>query len=201
MTTYKAVLFDADGVLTVHEASFSAVYAREKNIDYSAFRDFFQGEFQQSLIGQADLKDLIRKHENLWQTNGKIDDLLARWFKTEDVRNEPLLRKVADLRHTNIPCYLATNQEKYRGIHIVNEMFKDEFDGYFVSAVVGSKKPSRDFFLSVIATISKEHPSVKPADILFIDDSLEHIEGAKAVGINAHLYESMPQVERLLAFQ
>lgn len=201
MTAFKAVLFDADGVLTVHEEAFSAVYARERNIDYGAFRAFFQGEFQQALVGQADLKDLIRKNEDLWQTNGKVDDLLARWFKVEDVRNEPLLRKVADLRRVGIPCYLATNQEKYRGSHIVNEMFKGEFDGYLVSAVVGSKKPSRDFFLTAISMIAKTHPFITPADILFIDDSPEHIEGAKAVGINAYLYESMPQVGRLLALQ
>lgn len=201
MIAFKVVLFDADGVLTVHEEAFSAAYAREKGIDYSSFRSFFQGEFQLALVGQADLKELIRRHEDLWQTNGRVDDLLARWFKAEDVRNEPLLREVANLRRAGVPCYLATNQEKYRGSHIVNEMFKDEFDGYFVSAVVGSKKPSRDFFLKVVSAIAKDHPFVKPADILFIDDSPEHIEGAKMVGINAYLYESVAQVKRLLALQ
>ncbi len=195
---FKVVLFDADGVLTVHKESFSALYAREKKIEYSAFRAFFQGEFQQALVGKADLKALVQKHEDLWRTDGDVDGLLDRWFKVEDTRNEPLLQKVAELRRAGIPCYLATNQEKYRGSHITNSMFKDEFDGYFVSAEVGSKKPSREFFLAVIDAITAKHPSVNPADILFIDDSPEHVEGAVAVGINAHLYKSIDQVEGLL---
>lgn len=197
MTKVKVVLFDVDGVLTTHGETFSSRYARERGVDYAPFRTFFQGEFQKALVGQADLKQLIAQHEDVWQTGGDIDGLLQRWFTSEDVRNEPLLQEVAKLRQAGMPCYLATNQEKYRGEYITNTMFKGEFDGYFVSGVVGYKKPSHEFFIAAASAIAENHPGVEPQDILFIDDSPEHIGGAREVGLNAHLYERVSQVRAL----
>jgi HAD superfamily hydrolase (TIGR01509 family) len=195
---FKVVLFDVDGVLSLHGQSFSTIYAKERNIDYKNFRNFFQGDFQEALVGKADLKKLIADHEDLWQTDGDIDNLMSRWFEFEDKRNKPLLKIVESLRAKGIKCYLVTNQENYRGKHIVNNMFKGEFDGYFVSADIGSMKPSREFFLSVVDRVKSENPGIATKDILFIDDSPEHIEGAALIGINAYLYENLEQIKTLL---
>ncbi|MDB5165985.1 MAG: hypothetical protein JWM37_57 [Candidatus Saccharibacteria bacterium] len=175
------------------------MYARELGTDYHQFRSFFQGVFQDALVGKADLKELISEHEDLWHADGNVDALLARWFSTEDARNEPMLALVASLRSSGTPCYLATNQEKYRGEYIRDVMFKDEFNAYFVSAFIGSKKPSPEYFRAVLAEISARQPGIQPSDILFLDDSPEHIEGAKEVGLDAHLFTSTEQAYNLLS--
>ncbi len=195
---YKATLFDVDGVLTIHAESFSTYYARQKGIDYRYFREFFQGDFQQALIGEADLRELIQRHHNLWRVEKDVDTLLEEWFTFEDLPNEPLIKLIKKLKARNTPCYLATNQEQYRGKHLVDTMFAGLFDGYFVSAFVGAKKPSREFFSTVVSTIAAKHPPVKAKDILFIDDSPEHVAGAMMAGINAHLYVNFEQARCLL---
>lgn len=198
---FKAVVFDVDGVLTLHGEPFSQAYARANNKDYAGFRAFFQGEFQNALIGKADLKQLILAHDDLWESHGDVDHLLAKWFSAEHSPNTPLLDALQVLHTQGTPCYIATNQEKYRGTHLIEHVLPKIFDGYFVSALVGSKKPTKEFFGHVIEHINAENPGIEAKDILFIDDSPEHIEGALACGINAHLYKNNSQVMKLLSLQ
>src|SRR5690242_10916855 len=91
MQQIKAILFDADGVLTLPEEFFSQVYARSRGLDPEPFETFFKTQFPAARIGKADLKELVQQTSELWQWEGSIDDLLRLWFETEAVRNEPLL--------------------------------------------------------------------------------------------------------------
>lgn len=93
------------------------------------------------------------------------------WFETEDVRNDELLELVNKLKAKGIPCYLATEQEKYRGEYMQNVMFKDAFDGYFISANLGVTKTNPKFFEMIIEQLQQKHPELAPQDITFFDDS------------------------------
>lgn len=192
---FRAVIFDVDGVLTTHGVSFSKTYAQKLNKDYRPFRDFFQGEFQKTLIGKADLKQLILDHDFVWETKGNVDGLLKKWFEAEYQPNESLLNFVPELRAAGVYCYIATNQERYRGAYIKNVMFPEQFDGYFVSALVGRKKPDPDFFTSIIKLIQKDIPGIDTKEILFIDDSQENVEGARQVGLESLLYTDLESVK------
>jgi putative hydrolase of the HAD superfamily len=144
------VLFDADGVLTLPEEVFSVVYSRSHGLDPKRFEDFFRNEWKPIVIGKKDLKLSIKENPSLWQWQGDIDDLLDYWFKTEDVRNEELIEVISELKDMGISCYLATEQERYRGEYMKNIMFKDLFDGYFVTAELGVSKTEPQFFELII---------------------------------------------------
>ena len=194
----RCVLFDADGVLTLPEDVFSVVYARSRALDTGPFEDFFKNEWQPIVTGKRDLKESIAANPELWQWDGTADELLEYWFKTEDVRNEELLKVISEIRDKGIPCYLATDQEKYRAEYMKNVMFKDLFSGYFVSAELGVSKTDPRFFELILRELGVQYPELKPNEVIFFDDSQSKVDTAKALGIDARLFENSDQVRDLL---
>jgi putative hydrolase of the HAD superfamily len=194
----KCILFDADGVLTLPEDVFSIVYARSHALDPQPFEDFFRNEWQPIVTGSKDLKEHIIANPDLWQWDGSVDELLEYWFRTEDVRNEELLKLIAELKNRGIPCYLATDQEKYRAEYMQNVMFKGLFSGYFVSAELGVTKTDPRFFELVLERLKVQYPELQPSEVIFFDDSQSKVDTAKALGIDARLFEDNDQVRDLI---
>jgi putative hydrolase of the HAD superfamily len=190
----KVVLFDADGVLTLPEEVFSVVYTRSRGLDPEPFEQFFKNEWKPIVTGKNDLKESIEANPELWQWDGSTDGLLEYWFKTEDVKNEPLISTIKELKTRGVKCYLATEQEKYRGEYMKNVMFKDLFDGYFVTAELGVSKTEPAFFEKILAELS----DFAPKDVIFFDDSQSKVDTACAVGIDGRLYTNVDQVTELL---
>lgn len=198
MSEVKCVLFDADGVLTLPEEVFSVVYARSHALDPEPFEDFFRNEWQPIVTGKKDLKEHIAANPELWQWNGSTDELLDYWFRTEDVRNEELLNLIGELNDKGILCYLATDQEKYRATYMKEKMFNGLFKDYFVSAELGTTKTDPRFFELVLGRLVVQHPGLTPSDVIFFDDSQSKVDTAKALGIDARLFETNAQVSDLL---
>ena len=71
--------------------------------------------------------------------------------------------------------------------------FLDCFDQVYYSSNMGMRKPDYDCFNKVL-----EDHNLKAHETLFIDDSLQHIEGAKKVGINAYLLNKEDSILRLV---
>lgn len=194
----KLILFDADGVLTLPEELFSVVYTRSHGLDIKPFKRFFQNEWQDFVIGKRDLKDYIKSNPELWQWSGTPDSLLDYWFSSEDIKNDEMIECVKSIRSNGTPCYLATEQEKYRGEYMRNTMFKDLFDGYFITAEVGYKKSQPDFFDHIVYKLRSKHKIESPSDILFFDDSQSKVDAAKSVDISAHLFTGVADFKKVL---
>lgn len=193
------VLFDADGVLTLPEEVFSIVYARSRGLDAARFEEFFRNEWRQIVTGKQDLKESIAGNPALWQWHGSVDELLELWFKTEDVRNAELLQLIRELRGQGTLCYLATDQEKYRGQYMRDVMFGGLFDGYYISADLGVTKTDPTFFTMIIEDLQGSYPEMQAQDIVFFDDSRSKIDTARSVGIDARLYTGVEHVRQTLA--
>jgi len=71
--------------------------------------------------------------------------------------------------------------------------FGKHFKHIFSSARIGHMKPSRDFFAHVQKSLK-----VLPQEILFFDDSVTNIKGAKDFGINAHLYTNLEDCRKIM---
>jgi putative hydrolase of the HAD superfamily len=54
----------------------------------------------------------------------------------------------------------------------------------FISNLIGKRKPNTDTFTWVCSQLQ-----FAPEEVLFIDDSPQHIEGALAAGLQAKLYQ------------
>lgn len=185
----KVVVLDVDGVLNTPNEPFSWSYAREHGLDKTVFRPFFQGAFQDTLIGKADLRELLKADLENWRWSGSVDELLLLWFDTEHVPNQPMVSAVNKLKSREIACYFATNQDKRRAKYMRSVMFGEGmFDGEYVSAEIGVKKPDQAFFKYMLNDLTAKYPGLTPSDILFIDDTPEHVQAAKKLGFDAHHY-------------
>jgi putative hydrolase of the HAD superfamily len=195
MKKYKAILLDVDGVIAVPQRQFLNRYNElfpgrnvvEKDVD-----GFFLGDFQKTLTGEADLKDILKNHTHRWQWDGTIQELLDIWFEADSGVNQPALKLIAQLREKGVKCYAATNNEHYRAQYMMQHMFKDQLDGIFASGDMGVKKPDTAYFEYALKELS-----LPPEQVLFADDFEENVDAANELGIDGRYVDHETIVEVL----
>lgn len=192
----RHIIFDLGGVLL--------------NIDYSlteqAFIDSGIKDFN-TLYSQAKQTDLFDKFETghiseeefisgLQEITGiglPAEKIKYAWnamlldFPLKRIQLLQQLRLHYDLvllSNTNIIHEIAFNKilMDVRGVNI-----GDFFDKVYLSHRVGLRKPSEEIFRKIL-----DDTGFKPEHTLFIDDSIQHVEGALKLGIQAiHLNKGM----------
>lgn len=113
-----------------------------------------------------------------------------------DIVDHNLLNFIRSLR----PCLktgLISNAWGDLREWIVNEKIDDAFDRMVISAEVGVMKPKAEIYL-----LALEQLKVSPSEAVFVDDFIENVEGARAVGMSAiHFKEpeqAIAQIQKLL---
>lgn len=188
----KAVIFDSDGML-MYDPGFSRTYATNYNIPLEEITPFFVGPFKDCLVGKADLKEELQKGWlEKWKWAGTVDEFLNYWFSVGGPLEVEVFDSISKLRNKGIICVLATNQEKYRTEGIAQRFgYHNAFDKIFSSAHIGHKKPTHEFFEKVFNYLKEKAPSIQKEEVLFWDDDLENVSGAKEFGILAEAYISV----------
>lgn len=202
----KNVIFDLGGVLL--------------NIDYhltiQAFVDIGMSNFQE-LFTQAQQSELFDKIEvgeiSSDEFLAEIKALMPSYVSEVAIRtawNAMLL----DLPSERLDFLLAV-KEKYNtallsntnSIHLESfykelkkvhnlKSLDDYFHKVYFSCDLGMRKPNPEIFLRVC-----ELEGFNPSETLFIDDTIQHVEGAKQAGLQAlHLDVKNTDVINLLSF-
>lgn len=192
---YQVILFDADGVTLKESQYFSDIYSEKYHVPIEKIRPFFSGVFQDCMVGKADLKEELSKVLPDWDWSGSVEEFLDLWFSSEDVGvNQNVIDLVQSLQDSGVKCYMTTNQEKYRGAHI-RQQLDDVFDGFFISAEIGHKKEDLGFYAKVF---EKVRSLVKDkSNILFIDDDKENVSTAKEFGFDVVHYKNFADLDEL----
>jgi len=191
----RAVILDADSVLVRPERIWSQQLEHQYRLNPRAFTEFiFHGEFQNCLIGRADLKEVLSPVlEQLYWTRG-AEVFIREWLESEHALDAALLEHIAQIRASGIPCYLATNQERYRTAYLEREMgLGAVLDGIFSSSTLGFRKPSLEYYQAIQTQLE-----LGGSQILFWDDTLKNVEAARAAGWNAELYTSLEGFETVI---
>ncbi|MFK8037951.1 MAG: HAD family hydrolase [Crocinitomicaceae bacterium] len=189
---YEAIIFDLGGVIlniNYHKTAeafkelgvtnFDELYSQAQQI--GIFNALEVGEIQPEAFYEA-----IRQMSGLPLSNSVIE---AAWnAMLLDLPNHrvDLIKRIRD----EVPIYLLSNTniihlKAFRKI-IENDcgnalLLEDLFQKVYYSHEIGMRKPDANTFRYVL---NQHHLS--PQNTLFIDDSIQHIEGAKAAGIKAH---------------
>jgi glucose-1-phosphatase len=191
LTKFKNIIFDFGGVIINIDYELTANAFREMGL--SNFDEFFSKAKQRQLFDLYE-KGQITSHEfrtelksafNIKPANALIDnawnamlldlpkerlDLLSRLKKTHRTF---LLSNTNDI-HINT---IYTALDKNMGIPDLSVYFEK----VYLSYKINMRKPDSEIFHMVL----KEN-GLKPQDTLFIDDSEQHIEGAKKLGIQTY---------------
>lgn len=182
----NTILYDIDGVIVDSHEYFSTKFSREFNVSYDKMRPFFESQFQDCLIGKADLKAELKEYLRVWGWNKSVDEFLDYWFESESTVNQQIIDSTVGLRSKGINCGIHTNNEKHRTNYLLNNLgLKDYFDFTFSSSDIKFKKPEKEFWQEVYSRLNS--PDKK--SVLIVDDDIENIKSAKEFGFSVHLYK------------
>jgi putative hydrolase of the HAD superfamily len=149
-------------------------------------------DFETGKTSPAQFREGIRAAaNNLQLSDQEIDDAWNSLLLGVSGNNHQVLKEVQQKYRSFLLS--NNNQIHYDWIidYLKREFNMDNYDDYFEKAYfsqqTGMRKPNPEIFEMVI-----EENKINPAETLFIDDSPQHLEGAKKVGLNTLLMDVHP---------
>lgn len=191
----KNIIFDLGGVLI--NIDYKATENAFKNAGIRNFDELFSqakqtrlfDNLEKGLVDEVTFKDGLRLLSNVNLSDKAIDDAWSAMLLNFPKHRVDLLQKVRNnyktflLSNTNelhIPVFENLIEKEY-GI----ADFSSLFDKLYYSCRVRMRKPDKEIFELVI-----QENNINPQETLFIDDSIQHVQGAQNVGLNAvHLQQ------------
>lgn len=187
------------------------------DIDYHATINAFQElgiENFETLYSQAQQEDLFNKFETgkissqyfINQLLDKIgngispNEVVKAWNAMLGNIHRENIEAVEKIKANGYNVYLLSNTNDIH-IQVAFDRWKklpvieayDLFDHVFLSQEVGMRKPDDEIFQLVLNELS-----ANPEEILFIDDSIQHLETANRMGIQTHLLEDINSLSSFL---
>lgn len=108
--------------------------------------------------------------------NSNIEQLTKNIInKLYRIREENLINNLRN-KYPNIKIIIATNHLSYVK-DFINKNF--DVDDVIISAEINKIKPNIDFYQFIL-----DKYNLEPSELLFLDDNIENVEGAKELGID-----------------
>jgi HAD superfamily hydrolase (TIGR01549 family) len=188
---FPNIIFDLGGVVLNLDYSrtisaFQQLGINEFESSYSQlvqtglFDDYERGE-----MTSEDFRDGIRKAFRVDVSDAQIDEAWNAMLLNLPKERLELLRKLAEtkrivlLSNTN-EIHIRKFNQALKLEHGLNDL-SSYFQKLYYSYEVGMRKPEEQIFQHVL-----EEQGFDPTETLFIDDSPQHIEGARTVGLNTY---------------
>ncbi len=203
MKQIKNIIFDLGGVIinlnvkkTIEEFNrishmpFESVYTQAKQTQL--FDDFDKGKILPEIFFKEIRKEINYKGDDI--------NLVYAWnAMLLDVPEERLDTLVSAKQNYN--TYLLSNTNETHISVFEHDLYQehgvknleDYFDRVYYSCRVGMRKPDKEIFELLL-----NENKLNPIETVFIDDSLQHVQGAGACGINAYLLPQNMEVGDLL---
>lgn len=205
MDNIKNIIFDYGNV--IFHIDFNKVALAWQQLGVTNAHEFY-GHRQQDAVfnalekGEIDsdefrerIRELTRKPE---LTDAQINDAWNAIFVGIPKGNHELIAQVKQHYRT----FLLSN---INAIHYdyVHEYLKREFgmenndhlfEKVYYSHLVGKRKPDADIFEQVL-----QENNLNPAETLFIDDSPQHLETAKGLGLQTYLMTAPDNIQQLFS--
>ena len=189
-TNIKAVVFDLGGVLIDidYQKTIDAFIALGVENASDLYNQFDQSKlFEQYEKGQVSSETFISQLEQLTKRNIKKDNIIKAWNAMIGRFPQEKISFIHQIQ-SKIPCYLLSNTND---IHLKkvyansNSDFESLFRKCYYSHLIGKRKPDIATFQWLVDQID-----FKASEILFIDDSPQHIKGAERAGLQTIYYEN-----------
>lgn len=190
VNNFKNIIFDLGGVIL--NIDYNLTIEAFKKLGIEDFKNVYSKAQQGSLFddfetGKSSPAEFIEGLLSFTNKSISPDKIIAAWnamlldLPEERIDLLATLRKkhrIFLLSNTNIIHYQAYSAYLQSAFGMSD--FHSIFEKQYLSFEIGMRKPDREIFELVI-----RENNLAPAETLFIDDSIQHVEGAKLAGINA----------------
>jgi putative hydrolase of the HAD superfamily len=190
---YKAILFDLGGVLIdIDYQATEQAFVKLGVQDFSArYTQFAQEDlFDLFETGQISPQHFINKLLPITTPGTTPNQVYAAWNEMLGFFPPDKIQFLMNLCK-ELPIFMLSNTNAIHWELVIQRWKKsseiplDEvFDQIFLSHEIKQRKPHPSTFEWVL-----EQMKMSPDEVLFIDDSPQHVEGAIKAGLNAVLYE------------
>ena len=187
MSVIKAVLFDADGVLQRPAYRWRRAFGELPGLTEEAPLDQFARDVLDIEATFLECEDdfAVAMAELVERSGHRFDAGTILTILNAIEVDAAIMDVVQSLRSSGIKCYLASNQQMHRALHMSETLgYAGLFDGEFYSCRLGVAKPKLSFFERVLAVLDL------PGDaVLFLDDRAENVAGALQAGLYAAVFD------------
>ena len=188
----RAVLWDADGVLQQVPSSWFDLLGDAVGLDEAlALLDLLLPQMEPAIRGDRRMSELLPAFLDQRGLSDRLEDVSEIWGTINVL--EPAREVVRELRAGGTGCHLATNQDDLRTSYMRSRMgYDDLLDRCFYSCEVGASKPDEAFFSAVAGELGLDL-----GELAFVDDTLENVEAARALGVRPLLWHDRDGAEAL----
>jgi HAD superfamily hydrolase (TIGR01509 family) len=190
----RVVLFDLGGVVVelggVEELGALVGETREEEIWRRWLECPWVRRFER---GQCSTDEFARGMVETWSLPigpGQFLEIFQRWPRGLFPGAEELLRQLAGRVHR--ACFSNTN-----ALHVDHQLdafqIRELFDEHYFSNRIGLVKPDREAYEHVVSALE-----CAPEEILFLDDNRINVDGALAVGLDAHRVQGVEAARLVL---
>jgi len=142
--------------------------------------------------GQVTRRDFFEKIRDAVGFQGTLEEF-GDYFADIFTEIPPMIALHTELRRRGIPTYIFSNTNDLAVEHIErNFPFFKNFDGYIYSYEVGAMKPDAKIYAAMEKLCGRTG-----ADIIYLDDRSENVQGGLARGWQAFLHET-PEKTRVI---
>lgn len=198
----KNIIFDLGGVIldvdynraveafrNLSIPDFNALYSQQKQA-------LFFDRFEKGALSAAEFRQVIRN------MNQSLDDAsIDKAWNSMILETPPERMDFLEKLKTRFGLYLLSNTNEIHIRHFQEYFsktfgpgrFESLFKKIYLSSLLGMRKPEAGIFKLVIS-----ENVLNPEETVFIDDSVQHVEGARQTGLHTLLLPSGKKIESFL---
>lgn len=190
----RAIIFDFGGILI--NLDYTATIESFKQLGITNFADLYSQAQQSNLFdnyetGKISSQRFINGLLDFLPSNTTPNQIVAAWnAMLLDI--DPVKINLLEELRKSYPVYLLSNTNALhidvafrRWKNTIGKSIHESFDKIYLSHEVGLRKPNKEIFELVCS-----ENDLDPTRTLFIDDTEQHINGAKLIGLQTHLHTS-----------
>lgn len=190
---YKAILFDLGGVLI--DIDYASTENAFVQLGVSDFKERYTQFAQNALFDRFECGEISPQHfVNLllpYTSPGTSpNQVVSAWNAMLGTFPNEKVKLLEHLSKTT-PLFMLSNTNELHWFEVERTWKKVStqplqhfFKEIYLSHQIGKRKPHKETFMWVC-----QQMGIEPADVLFIDDSPQHIEGATQAGLQVHYYQ------------
>lgn len=196
----KAVLWDFGGVLMrTEDATPRTQLAQEYGLSRRALEELLWGDEAavQATIGAVSARQHWQKVvERMGAADGRLAEIQERFFGGDYI-DQDLIAWIRELQQHYKTGLISNAFDDLRPFLQEQLKIADAFDVLIISAEEGIKKPQAEIYQNALLRLG-----VEPRQAVFVDDFLENVKAAQAVGMYAVHFrapgQARAEVQRLL---